>query len=189
MKKLAIFASGGGSNAQKIHEFFQNDDEIEIKLIVVNNKKAGIIEKANSWNVPILQINKSSFYDSNEVVNQLINEDIDLVILAGFLWLIPESLLKAFPNKILNIHPALLPNYGGKGMFGMNVHKAIFEAKEKESGITIHTIDGEYDRGNFIYQEAINIEHCKSPQEIANSVLKLEHKNLAKVIKTYLSNG
>tara|TARA_B110000211_G_C14084697_1_gene556151 strand:+ start:1934 stop:2503 length:570 start_codon:yes stop_codon:yes gene_type:complete len=189
MKKLAIFASGGGSNAQKIHEFFQNDDNIEIKIVVVNNEKAGIIEKAKSWNVPILHINRNSFYESNEVVNQLIDQEIDLVILAGFLWLIPESLLKAFPNKILNIHPALLPNYGGKGMYGMNVHKAIFEAKEKESGITIHTIDGEYDRGDFIYQEAVNIENCNTPQEIADSVLKLEHKNFAKVIKTYLSNG
>jgi phosphoribosylglycinamide formyltransferase-1 len=189
MKKLAIFASGGGSNAQKIHDFFQNDDDIEIKIIVVNNSKAAIIEKAKSWNIQVLQINRGSFYGSTDVVNQLISEEIDLVILAGFLWLIPESLLKAFPNKILNIHPALLPNYGGKGMYGMNVHKAIFEAKEKESGITIHTIDGEYDRGDFIYQEAVNIQDCNSPQNIADKVLKLEHKNFAKVIKSFLSNG
>jgi len=189
MKKLAIFASGGGSNAQKIHEFFQNHHDIEIKLVVVNNKKAGIIEKALSWKVPVLNINRGSFYESQEVVTKLIENEIDLVILAGFLWLIPDSLLKAFPNKILNIHPALLPKYGGKGMYGMNVHKAIFEAKEKFSGITIHTIDGEYDRGDFVYQESINIEHCGSAQEIAESVLKLEHKNFAKVIETYLSNG
>lgn len=189
MKKLAIFASGGGSNAQKIHEFFQNHADIEIKLVVVNNKKAGIIKKALSWKIPILPINRVSFYESQEVVTKLIEEEIDLVILAGFLWLIPDSLLEAFPNKILNIHPALLPKYGGKGMYGINVHKAIFESKEKVSGITIHTIDGEYDSGNFIYQESINIEHCNSPQEIAESVLKLEHENFAKVIETYLSNG
>ena len=189
MKKLAIFASGGGSNAQKIYEFFQNHIDVEIKLVVVNKKEAGIIEKALSWNIPILSINRDSFYESPELVDKLIDEEIDLIILAGFLWLIPESLLKAFPNKILNIHPALLPKYGGKGMYGINVHKAIFEAKEKQSGITIHTIDGDYDRGNFIYQEAINIEHCNSPQEIAKNVLKLEHKNFAKVIENYLYNG
>ena len=189
MKKLAIFASGGGSNAEKIQEFFQNHPGIEIKLVVVNNKNAGIIEKALSWKIPILPINRISFYESQEVVTELIKHEIDLIILAGFLWLIPNSLLNAFPNKILNIHPALLPKYGGKGMYGMNVHKAIFEAKEKVSGITIHTIDGEYDRGDFIYQESINIEHCNTPQEIAESVLKLEHDNFAKVIETYLFNG
>lgn len=186
MKKLAIFASGGGSNAQKIHEFFQNDPNFKIEIVIVNNPNAGIIEKAKSWNAPVQIINRDSFYKSTEVVDHLVDLDIDLVVLAGFLWLIPESLLKTFPNKILNIHPALLPNYGGKGMYGMNVHKAIFNAKERESGITIHTIDEEYDRGEFIYQESVNIEHCTSPEEIASEVLSLEHKNFPRVIKEFL---
>jgi len=186
MKKLAIFASGGGSNAQKIHEFFQNDPNFEIKIVLVNNENAGIIEKAKSWNIPVKIITRNSFYKSSEVVNQLLDQEIDLVVLAGFLWLIPESLLKEFPNKILNIHPALLPKYGGKGMYGINVHKAVFDAKEKESGITIHTIDEAYDKGDFIYQESVNIEDCLNPQDISNSILKLEHNNFARVIKEFL---
>lgn len=187
MKKLAIFASGGGSNAQKIHDFFKNDPNFEISIVIVNNSKAGIIEKAKSWGVETKLIDRPSFYDSNSVVEGLIKKEIDLVVLAGFLWLIPENLLEAFPNKILNIHPALLPKYGGKGMYGSHVHKAVFEAGEKESGITIHTIDHEYDRGDFIYQEAVNIESCSSPSEIGDAVLKVEHNNFARVIKEYLS--
>jgi phosphoribosylglycinamide formyltransferase-1 len=188
MKKLAILASGGGSNAQKIHEFFQNDPNFEIKIVIVNNKNAGVVEKAKSWNVPVKIITKDSFYKSSEVSDQLLEQKIDLVILAGFLWLIPESLLNSFPNKILNIHPALLPKYGGKGMYGINVHQAVLDAKEKESGITIHTIDEEYDRGDFIYQESVNIQHCNTPQDIANLVLKLEHNNFPRVIKEFLQD-
>tara|TARA_B100000795_G_scaffold270074_1_gene262523 strand:- start:6528 stop:7097 length:570 start_codon:yes stop_codon:yes gene_type:complete len=188
MKKLAILASGGGSNAQKIHEFFQNDPNFEIKIVIVNNKNAGIVEKAKSWKIPVKIVTKDSFYKSSEVADQLLEQKIDLVILAGFLWLIPESLLNSFPNKILNIHPALLPKYGGKGMYGINVHQAVLDAKEKESGITIHTIDKEYDRGDFIYQESVNIQHCNTPQDIANLVLKLEHNNFPRVIKEFLQD-
>ncbi len=187
MKKLAIFASGGGSNALKIHEYFSDIKDVTIDCIVVNNPKAGIIEKAKSWDCDIIEISRDSFYKDNSVSKELHERRIDLVILAGFLWLIPQHLLETFPEKIINIHPALLPSYGGKGMYGMNVHKAVFNAKEKESGITIHTIDEEYDRGQILFQKSVNIENCKNPEEIASEVLKVEHENFAKVIHDYLN--
>lgn len=188
MKKIAIFASGGGSNGQKIYDFFQNNAEVEITCIVVNNPKAGVIEKAKLWGVPVVFIDKKSFIESKEVVEQLQNLNIDLIVLAGFLWLIPSSLLDAFPQRIINIHPALLPKYGGQGMYGINVHRAVLAAGEKESGITIHTIDEEYDRGDFIFQKSVNIEHCRTAEEIAATVLSLEHHYFPQVINDYLFN-
>lgn len=187
-KKLAIFASGGGSNALKIFEHFQNNPEVKIDCVIVNNPKAGIIQKAQNWDCEIIHLVKEEFYNTNYISNQLMDKNIELIILAGFLWLIPEHLVNSFPEKIINIHPALLPNYGGKGMYGMNVHKAVFKAKEKESGITIHTIDEEYDKGKILLQKSVNIENCKTPEEIAKAVLNLEHQNFAKVIEEYLSN-
>lgn len=185
-KKLAIFASGSGSNALKIKEYFENNPLIKIDCIVVNNPNAGIITRAQDWGVEIIHISREDFYKSDTISQKLTENGIDLVVLAGFLWLIPEHLLKAFPEKIVNIHPALLPNYGGKGMYGMNVHKAVFEAKEKKSGITIHTIDEEYDKGEVLFQTSVDIQSCNSPEEIASAVLKEEHKNFAPVIEKYL---
>ncbi len=187
MKKLAIFASGGGSNALKIHEYLQKNPFAKIDCIVVNNPNAGILKKAKSWDCEIIKISKNDFYTDEKISIQLLNKGIDLVILAGFLWLIPEHLLHSFPQKIINIHPALLPKYGGKGMYGMNVHKAVFEAKEKESGITIHTIDEEYDKGKIIFQKSVAIESCKTPEEIAEKVLQIEHENFAPTIQEYLT--
>lgn len=185
-KKLAIFASGSGSNALKINEYFQNNPNVEINAIVVNNSKAGIIDKAKNWNCDVININRDQFYGDDSISKDLKNRGIDLIILAGFLWLIPEHLINNFPESIINIHPALLPNYGGKGMYGINVHKAVFEAKDKESGITIHTIDEEYDRGKILFQAKVNIESCKTPEEIASTVLAVEHQNFARVIEEYL---
>lgn len=187
MKKIAVFASGSGSNAQKIYEYFNKQGTARISHLIVNNSKAGVIEKSQKWGCKNLIINRVNFYESANISDLLQKEGVDLVVLAGFLWLIPDHLLNAFPNKIINIHPALLPNYGGKGMYGMNVHRAVFEKKEKESGITIHTIDEEYDRGEVLYQEAINIENCASPEEVGQAVLKLEHANFPRVIEEYLT--
>lgn len=186
MKKLAIFASGSGSNALKIHEYLQKHPFAKIDCVVTNNPNAGIIQKAKNWNCEIIKISKNDFYENEKNSTQLLKKGIDLVILAGFLWLIPEHLLKYFPQKIINIHPALLPKYGGRGMYGMNVHKAVFNAKEKESGITIHTINEEYDKGKIIFQKSVNIESCNSPEEIAEIVLKIEHENFARTIQEYL---
>tara|TARA_Y100000739_G_C20484449_1_gene407482 strand:- start:150 stop:716 length:567 start_codon:yes stop_codon:yes gene_type:complete len=186
MKKLAIFASGGGSNALKIHEYLQKHPFATIDCIIVNNPNAEIIKKAENWNCEIIKISKNDFYENTKISTQLLKRGVDLVILAGFLWLIPKHILKSFPQKIINIHPSLLPKYGGKGMYGMNVHKAVFESKEQESGITIHTIDEEYDKGKIIFQKSIKIGYCKSPEEIAKTILKIEHENFARTIHRYL---
>lgn len=181
MKKLSIFASGGGTNAEKIHEYFKGNNNVVIDTLIVSNKNAGIIERSKNWGCKVVILEKSDFYNSNKIVEFLKNRNTDLIILAGFLWLVPDNLVAAFPNKIVNIHPALLPKYGGKGMYGMNVHRAVEQAKEKESGITIHYINNEYDKGDIIFQASCNVENLKAEQ-IAEEVLKLEHHNLSKVI-------
>lgn len=186
MKKITIFASGSGSNGLKIYEYFKDKNHIQIDCIVVNNPNAGIIKKAELWNCDVILLNKNEFYSSESIALELQERGVDLIILAGFLWLIPKYLIRYFPEKIINIHPALLPKYGGKGMFGMNVHKAIFAAKEKESGITIHSINEEYDKGKILFQEIVCIKDCESPEEIALKILKLEHENFAPVIEGYL---
>tara|TARA_Y100000589_G_C27032185_1_gene579479 strand:- start:219 stop:785 length:567 start_codon:yes stop_codon:yes gene_type:complete len=186
MKKLAVFASGNGSNAQKIHEYFQKNNLAKIDCLIVNNENSGVVSKAMNWNCEVFKITKKNFFDDSMISKKLLSRGIDLIILSGFLWLIPEHLLNAFPQKIINIHPSLLPKHGGKGMFGMNVHKSVFNAKEMKTGITIHTIDEEYDKGEIIFQKSISIDSCKSPEEIAEKVLKIEHENFAKTIHKYL---
>lgn len=188
MKKIAIFASGSGSNAEKIQNYIQEKHpSFTIDCIVVNNSKAGIIERSKDWNCDIIHLNKSDFYENPSISSELKARKIDLIVLAGFLWLIPKHLLSEFPERIVNIHPALLPNYGGKGMYGMNVHKAVFAAKEQTSGITIHTIDAEYDKGQVLFKKAIDITAYKSAEEIAYAVLKVEHEFFAPTIDKYLS--
>lgn len=186
MKKLAIFASGSGSNALKIHEYFKKNNTSIIDCVVSNNPNSGIVKKAEKWDCKVIIITKNNFYKNSTISKQLLERGVDLVILAGFLWLVPDHLIKTFPQKIINIHPALLPKYGGKGMYGINVHRAVFNANEIESGITIHTIDEEYDRGEIIFQKSISIDSCKSPEEIACKVLTIEHENFAKTIHEYL---
>ena len=186
MKKLSIFASGGGSNAEKIFEYFQGNKEVKIDTVIVSNKNAGILQKCKDWGCEIIVLNKETFYNSNEIVDLLKSRETDLIILAGFLWLVPDNLVAAFPNTIVNIHPALLPKFGGKGMYGMNVHKAVAAAKEKESGITIHYINNEYDKGDVIFQTSCKVENL-SAEEIAKEVLKLEHQNFPKVIEQILT--
>lgn len=185
MKKLSIFASGGGSNAQKIYDYFKDSKEVEIDTVVSNNPSAKVLERAKGWGCEIVVIDRSSFRTTNELSDYLLSRGTDLIVLAGFLWLVPGSLLKSFPDKIVNIHPALLPKFGGRGMHGMNVHQAVFNAKEKESGITIHFINEEYDKGDVVFQGKCNIEG-KDPQGIADEVLRLEHYHFPRVIEKIL---
>lgn len=185
MKKLSIFASGGGSNAQKIHDYFKDNDSVVIDTLVTNKSDAGVLEKASSWGCNTLVVNKEDFYSTNDLSDFLLKRGTDLIVLAGFLWLVPASLLKSFPNKIINIHPALLPKYGGKGMHGINVHKAVWDAKEKESGITIHYINEEYDKGDVVFQATCNVQGL-SPEQIAGKVLELEHYHFAREIEKLL---
>lgn len=188
MVKLAIFASGAGSNAAKIIEHFAGNKAVIINLIVSNKKEAGVLGIAAAAHIDTLLINRNSFYETEDCVNELKLREIDFIVLAGFLWKIPESLIEAYPNRIINIHPALLPNYGGKGMYGNFVHEAVIAAGEKESGITIHYVDAHYDEGDIIFQAKCSIEPTDTPSSLAAKIHALEHANFPVVIEQLLSD-
>ncbi|WP_284651162.1 phosphoribosylglycinamide formyltransferase [Flavobacterium terrisoli] len=186
MKKILLFASGAGSNVENVIHYFKKRNDIKIAGVFCNNQEAKVLEKAKALNVTSFVFNRA---DLNEgLVLEKINEiQPDLIVLAGFLWKMPDSIVHQYPNKIINIHPALLPKYGGKGMYGMNVHRAILENKEKETGITIHYVNEHYDEGEFILQQVVNIEDCKSPEDIAAKVQVLEHEFFPKIIDQILN--
>ena len=186
VKNIVIFASGGGSNASKIISHFKNRSDVEVALVLSNKVDSNVLNIAKENSIETLVVDRESFYKSDTVVKHLKGLDIDLVVLAGFLWLIPKDLIKAFPERILNIHPALLPKYGGKGMYGQNIHKAVFEAKEKESGITIHIVNEKYDEGKIIFQAHCNLSKTLNAEEIGKKVLELEHKYYPLVVENYL---
>ncbi|MFD2521847.1 phosphoribosylglycinamide formyltransferase [Emticicia soli] len=183
MKRIAIFASGSGSNAEKIINYFQDNELVQVDLLFTNNPQAGIIERGRRLGVPTIIFDKKSFAKTDKIVEILKKQEIDWVILAGFLWLIPANLVKAYPNKIINIHPALLPKYGGKGMWGHFVHEAVHANKDTESGITIHYVNEHYDEGEVIFQAKCDIEEGDSPEDIAAKVQVLEHKHFPEVIE------
>ena len=185
-KNIAIFASGEGTNAQNIIDFFKTSDTINIALIVSNKSTANVLNRAKQANIPSILINRVDFYDSNKTIEQLNSFNIDFIILAGFLWMIPENLIKAYPNKIINIHPALLPKFGGKGMYGMKVHYAVIEAKEKESGISIHYVNEHYDEGKIISQHRCYISENETAETLAAKIHQLEYKFFPKVIEQVL---
>lgn len=182
-KRLAIFASGSGSNAEKIAEYFANRTDIEISLILSNNPQAGVIARARRLHIPVVLFDRKTFYETHRIIEILQNEHIDLVVLAGFMMLIPEAMVRAFPNKIVNIHPALLPKYGGKGMYGHFVHEAVVAAKESESGITIHFVNERYDEGGIIFQATCEVTPTDTPEEVARKVQVLEHQHYPEVIE------
>jgi phosphoribosylglycinamide formyltransferase 1 len=186
MKNIAIFASGLGTNAQSIIEYYREDDDIAVALIASNKPNAGVLEIAKKNNIPTKVFTRKEFYDSQEVLNELEALEIDFIVLAGFLWLIPKYLVKKFPKKIINIHPALLPKYGGKGMYGMRAMKAALDKKDKETGITIHYVNEEYDKGEIITQVKCPIEKEESPLTLAKKIQKLEHQHYPKVIDKIL---
>jgi len=188
MKNIAIFASGSGTNAEQIIKRFEGSKKANVVLIVCNNPKAKVIERAGSFKIPVFVSNKKATYSSEEFLQMLMTAyRVDLIVLAGFLWLIPEILVKAFPKKIINIHPALLPDYGGKGMYGAKVHEAVLKNKERETGITIHYVNENYDEGNIIYQESFVIEPLESTLGLANKIHKLEHAIYPTVIEQLIS--
>ena len=189
MKKIAIFASGKGSNARKIIEYFEDNENVDVRLIVSNKKNAGVLDMGPEFVIPTKILSRKEFYDTQTLVKDLKTYEIDLIVLAGFLWLIPDYLVRNFRRKIINIHPALLPKYGGKGMYGMNVHEAVHAAQEKESGITIHFVNNEYDKGAVIFQESCAIFPSDRPQDIADKVLKLEHQYFPRVIGKLLTEN
>jgi phosphoribosylglycinamide formyltransferase-1 len=183
MKIIAVFASGEGSNAQNLMDYFKHSSTIKVKVIVSNNPQANVLNRAKKENVPTMLINRESFYNTNNVIEQLKELQVDWIILAGFLWLIPGNLISAFPRKIVNIHPALLPKFGGKGMYGMKVHEAVIAAKEKESGITIHYVNHEYDKGEIIAQHKCIIHSSDTTQTLASKIHELEQAFFPKTIE------
>lgn len=189
MINIAILASGSGSNAQRIIEYFQSSKEIRVTMLLSNKKDAYALERAKKLGVSTMVFDRKSFVESDEVVNKLKEQNISWVILAGFLWLIPERLIKAYPNRIINIHPALLPLYGGKGMYGMHVHKAVVEAGDKESGITIHYVNENYDEGKVIFQAKCIVEPGDTPEVVAQKVQKLEHEHFPCVIEDLIRSN
>ncbi|PUV25563.1 phosphoribosylglycinamide formyltransferase [Sphingobacterium athyrii] len=185
-KRIAIFASGSGSNAQKIMEHFKYSDEAEVALILSNNPDAYVIQRADNFEIPAHIFDRNEFYNTDNIVNILKNLNIDLIVLAGFLWLVPNNLLRAYPNQIINIHPALLPKYGGKGMYGDHVHKAVLANKEEEHGITIHFANEHFDEGEIIYQAKFKIDPNDTLDIIKFKGQQLEHQHFPKVIENLI---
>lgn len=181
-KQIAIFASGSGSNAEKIAEYLTNIPDVETTLILSNNPKAGVIDRARRLHIPVLLFDRTTFYESNQVTRLLQAQKIDLIVLAGFMWLMPSELVQAFPDRIVNIHPALLPKFGGKGMYGHFVHEAVVAAGETESGITIHYVNERYDEGQVIFQASCPVAPTDSPEDVARNVQKLEHEHYPRVV-------
>lgn len=189
MKNIAIFASGEGTNAQNIINYFKNSQEAKVELVLSNNAKANVLKRASDAGIKTIVVDKESFYENLTTINILKSKTIDLIVLAGFLWKVPENLVDAFPNKIINIHPALLPKFGGKGMYGMNVHKAVVEAKESKTGISIHFVNKHYDEGAIIAQYECNVEPSDSAETVAQKVHELEQQFFPKEIKKVLLGG
>jgi phosphoribosylglycinamide formyltransferase 1 len=182
-KKIAVFASGGGSNALKIITYFEKHPNIQVALIVCNKPNAGVLVIAATNNIPYLIIEKDPFYNGDGYTAALQAANISFIVLAGFLWKIPATLIQAYPNKIINIHPALLPKYGGKGMYGHFVHEAVVKNGETESGITIHYVDEVYDHGSPIFTTTCPVLTTDTAETLAKRVLELEHAHFAKVIE------
>ncbi len=187
MTRIAIFASGAGSNAEKIIQHFKHHSSIEVALVVCNKPGAGVINIAKQNEIPVLMIEKGTFFKSNYYIDELKAKVIDFIVLAGFLWKIPDALVEAFSERILNIHPALLPKYGGKGMYGNFVHQAVIDAGETESGITIHVVDEVYDNGEIIFSAACPVRTGDTAETLATRIHSLEHKYYPEVIERYIA--
>ena len=187
MKNIVILASGNGSNAQNIVEYFSDRKDVNIPLILCNKKNAYVFERAKKLGIPARLLHRDNF-DTDELVEELKQIPADLIVLAGFLWLVPERWVKAFPKRIVNIHPALLPKFGGKGMYGEKVHEAVVAACEKQSGITIHLIDENYDKGTTLFQATCPIEANDTPETVAQKVHALEYAHFPHVIDEYLQS-
>ena len=188
MKKIVIFASGSGTNAENIIKYFENKEIGTVVAVFTNNPDAKVIERAKKLHLPTEIFSKAELFES-KVLQKLNAIQPDLIVLAGFLLKLPENIIESYPNKIINIHPALLPKYGGKGMYGMNVHKAIVENKEKETGITIHFVNENYDEGNIIFQKKVTVLITDTPEVVAEKIHELEQENFPIVIEKPLTSN
>ncbi|MES1227004.1 MAG: phosphoribosylglycinamide formyltransferase [Bacteroidota bacterium] len=186
--RIAVFASGNGTNAEEIFKHFQHHASIEIVLLLSNNENAYVLERAKKYDIGSKTFNREQWKESKLVLDWLQEKNVTHIVLAGFMWLIPEYLVQAFPNKIINIHPALLPKFGGKGMYGMKVHQAVQIANEKETGITIHLVNEKYDEGKIILQARCLVESDDTAEQIARKVHQLEYEHYPMVIEKWVSN-
>jgi phosphoribosylglycinamide formyltransferase-1 len=186
MKRIVIFASGSGTNAENLITYFKNSGHYAVVLVLTNNPQAKVLERAKRLKVSALSFNKIAFTETEDVLNILKVFKPDLIVLAGFLWKFPETILNEFPNKVINIHPALLPKYGGKGMYGNFVHEAVVANKETETGITIHYVNEHYDEGAIIFQAKCKVNPKDSPEDVASKIHELEMEHFPKVVESLL---
>ena len=187
--RIAIFASGSGTNAEEIFKHFKNHPRIEVALLLCNRPDAFALQRAANHHIPTVVFDRKQFTEGQIIVDALQKAGVTHIVLAGFLWLIPEYLLTAFPEKIVNIHPALLPKYGGKGMYGAKVHEAVKAAGDRVTGITIHLVNSKYDEGRILFQEKCDLSLDHTPEEIAACVHKLEHEHYPRVIEEWILKG
>lgn len=183
MIRIALFASGSGTNVENIANYFNGKTTAKPVCVLCNKPDAFVLERAKRLNLDSMTFNRADFNDGKKIMDYLAKHDIDMIVLAGFLWLVPQYLIDAYPSRIVNIHPALLPKFGGKGMYGMHVHEAVKQSGETETGITIHLIDGNYDKGSTVFQAKVAINPSDSPDDIANKVHALEYKHYPEVIE------
>ena len=188
MSNIAIFASGSGTNAEEIIRYFSTKNNAKVTLILSNKREAYVLKRADNHNIPSVFFDQKDFYQNTTVLDTLSDYKIDLIVLAGFLWLVPENILSAYNKRIINIHPALLPSYGGKGMYGEKVHKSVIENREKESGITIHYVNQYYDSGDIIFQAHCKVERDDTPETLASKIHALEYEHYPRVVDEVVSS-
>ncbi len=185
---IVLFASGSGSNAENIAHYFKEKSNVQISAILCNNPDAFVLKRAKKLNIPTVVFSREDFYNSNKIINFLTEKNIDLIVLAGFLWLIPHTLIEKYPNRIINIHPALLPKYGGKGMYGNHVHEAVVANGETKTGITIHFVNEQYDEGKIIFQESCEVTPDDTAESVAQKIHELEYKYFPPVIESVIKD-
>ncbi len=195
MKRIVIFASGNGTNAQRIIDHFKGSTDAQVVQVLSNNKDAKVLDRANQHKISAISFNRTALYKTDDILHFLQNTRPDLIVLAGFLWLFPEKIINEFPNRVINIHPALLPDFGGKGMYGKYVHEAVYafakanKDKKTYTGITIHRVTPEYDKGAFLFQAKVEVTHEDTPESIAQKVHQLEYEHFPVVIEKLLKDN
>jgi phosphoribosylglycinamide formyltransferase-1 len=183
MHRVAVFASGNGTNAEEIFRYFKGHQSIEIATLFCNNSNAAVIQRAETWRVPAFLFDRGDLKSSSKVLDELNKSEVEWLVLAGFLWLMPPSIVEQFPSRIINIHPALLPKFGGKGMYGGKVHEAVIDSGDKESGITIHLVNDIYDEGQIIFQDRCIIDPNDTANSLAEKIHRLEHRHFPRIIE------